>query len=894
MTTDKPKEILWHHLPLDKVFDEVKSSDKGLSQEEAKKRLEKYGLNELPKKKRLPKLGILFSQFKSVLVYILLIAGFISLAMGERVDSYVIFFAVLINVVVGYVQENKAQNELEKLRQIVVPKARIIRAGIQEEIEAKYLAPGDILVLEAGDKVTADARIISCKELEVNEAVLTGESAPINKEATDLEKGVVLAERRNMVYQGAQVTRGRAKAVIIATALETQIGKIASLLKETEDRATPLQKKLNTFSKHLGMTILVLSFFILILGLISGRDFITMFNTAVAVAVSAIPEGLAVAVTVILAIGMRNILKKQALVRKLVAAETLGSTTVICTDKTGTITEGEMRVTQIVTDSYNIDVSLNPSQAAAAGIKEVWQLLKISMLCNDAVIQNEDKELRNWQIIGSSTEKALLLAGAQIGIKRKDLEKENPRLDEIVFQSDRKYMMTLNKFDGKQNLVLVKGAPEIILESSGQVLIGEKPVKIYSDKRKELQNKYEALSKNGLRTLAFAYKPVSSNTKELDNMPDVLTDLIMVGFVGIKDPLRADVKETLEAIKRAGLQSVIITGDNKITAKAIASELGIETNDKTILDGEQMLKMNDQELTEKVKDIKIYARVMPKDKLRIVHAWQKRGAVVAMTGDGINDAPALKKADIGIALGSGTEVAKETADLVLLNDSFSTIVAAIEQGRIIYDNIKKVILYLLSDCFTEVIVVFGSLFFGLPLPLLPTQILWVNLVDDTAPALALTIDPEEKEVMNEPPQEKEKPILDFERRLLIGVISFVTASFILAAFYYFWYIFNNLELARTVSFTILGLSTLLYVFSCRSLRHSIFHHQFFQNKHLISAVFLGIIMQLAAIYLPPLQHVFKTVPLGWNEWTIVLGACACIIIIIELIKWIFIARHKHS
>jgi len=886
----KTTEILWHYLPIEQVLKQVNSTEDGLDKEEIKIRQEQNGLNELPKKKRLSKLNILFYQFKSVLIYILVIAGFISIAMGERVDSYVIFVAVIINVIVGYIQESKAQNELEKLRQIVVPKAKVFREGIEEEIEAKFLVLGDILVLEPGDKVSADARIITCNELEINESALTGESAPINKEINELEKGIVLAERKNMVYQGTQIIRGRGRAVVIATALKTQLGRIAKLLKEIKEEATPLQKKLNIFSRQLGLIILFLGFVLLALGLISGVDFVIMFNVAVALVVAAIPEGLAVAVTVILAIGMRNILKKQGLVRKLVAAETLGSTTVICTDKTGTITEGEMRVTRIVTDSYNIDVGLNPMQIANTGIKEGWMLLKIGMLCNDAVIQNEDQELKSWQIFGSSTEKALLLAGAQVGIKKMELEKENPRLDEIIFESARKYMFTLHKFDSNYNMVLVKGAPEILLKASSQVLIGERPTKIYSDKRKELEAKFTFLSKEGLRTLAFGYKLVSGNIKKLDEN-EVLKNLVIVGFAGIKDPLRAEVKETLAAAQRAGVKSVIITGDNKITAKAIAKELGIECNDETVMDGEQLLKLNDEQLAEKIQDIKIYARVMPQDKLRIVEAWQKKGAVVAMTGDGINDAPALKKADIGVALGSGTEVAKETADLVLLNNAYSTLVAAIGEGRIIYDNIKKVILYLLSDSFSEIIIIFGSLMLGWPLPLLPAQILWINLVTDGFPNMALTLEPGEKEIMNESPQERNKPILDTERKLLIGIISGITAVANLGIFYFFWKIFDDIALARSVVFVSLGIDSLFYVFSCRSLRHSIFHSHFFSNKYLLLAVGLGALLQISAVYLPIFQNVLQTVPLKLYEWSVVLAISLTVIIIIEIIKWIFIRKN---
>jgi len=889
---EKTKEILWHHLPLGQVFEEVESSAQGLENLEAKKRQEKYGLNELPKQEKFSQGQVLLAQFKSVLVYILLVAGLISLIMGDRIDAYVIFLAVLINVIVGYIQENKAQKALEKLRRIVVPKAKVIRGGREEEIESKNLVSGDILVLEAGDKVSADARLIMAREIEINEATLTGESKPIDKEIKDMEKGVVLAERRNMVYQGTQVTKGHGLAVVVAIALKTQLGRIASLLKETEDAATPLQRRLNVFSRQLAMAILFISLLILILGLLTGRPFITMFNTAVALAVAAIPEGLAVAVTVILTIGMRKILKRKALVRKLIAAETLGSTTVICTDKTGTITKGEMRVSQIITDSYRVDVGLNPLPTANASITEVWQLLKIGMLCNDARLQHEAEDLNDLVIIGSSTDRALILAGRQLFLKKSDLEKQSPRLDELVFTSERKFMATLHQFDGQNNIILIKGSPEILLKASSAVLVGDRPMKIYSDKRKTLQNKYQELNKNGLRTLGLGYKLVARGADSFRGLSEVLQDLVLVGFAGISDPLRPDVKETLAATKRAGLQTVIITGDNIMTAKAIAKELNIAVTERTILDGEQLLKINDEELKKVVKDIKIYARVMPQDKLRIVQAWQNQGAVVAMTGDGINDAPALKKADIGVALGSGTEVARETADLVLLDDSFSTLVAAIEQGRIIYDNIKKVILYLLSDSFSEVILIFGSLILGWPLPLMPVQILWINLVTDGFPNLALTVEPGEPEIMKERPPERHKPILDTERKTLIIIISSVTALANLAIFYYFWKVVGDLALARTVVFASLGIDSLLYVFSCRSMRHSIFNTYFFSNRYLLLAVMIGALVQLSAIYLPFLQTVLQTKALHLLEWLLILTVSLGVIFIIEIVKWLFIPHHR--
>ncbi|PIT90475.1 MAG: ATPase [Candidatus Komeilibacteria bacterium CG10_big_fil_rev_8_21_14_0_10_41_13] len=882
-----------HSLSIKQVFEQQKTSFFGLTEEEAEKRLRNFGLNELPKEKPLSSLQIFFLQFKSTLVYILIIAGLISLALGEEVDAYVIFLAVLINVVVGFIQENKAQNALNKLKELVILEAKVIRQDLTKIVRANGLVPGDIIVLEAGDKITADARLIEAKELETSEAALSGESQSIKKQVEKLDRGVVLAERSNMVYTGTVVLKGRAKAVVVATGEKTQLGQIAGMIKDIKEEQTPLQKKLSKFSLNLGVIILVLSFVILITGLFTGESFLVMFNTAVAVAVAAIPEGLVVAVTVILALGMKSLLKKQTLVRKLVAAETLGSTTVICTDKTGTLTEGEMRVTEVVTDSDGLDLINESQKIIKQSLGESFLLMQIAMLCNDATIQNENSDLKNWQILGSSTEKALLLAGAQIGLKKSSLNEKYPRLDEVPFDSERKFMATLHRHDG-HNIVYLKGAPEIMLEKSNFVLQDDKEVKIYSDKRKELKSKYERLSRQGLRVLGFAYLKTPKDFQEIKiNRPEeYLENLVLVGFVGIKDPLRPMVKETLESTAKAGIKSVIITGDNVMTARAIAEELGIKVDEQNLATGKDLIRWDDKELARKVKKIKIYARVTPNDKLRIVKAWQSHDEVVAMTGDGVNDAPALKQADVGIALGSGSAVTKETADLVLLDNGYHIILAAVERGRVIYDNIKKVVLYLLSDSFSEVILIFLSLFFGLPLPLIPVQILWINLVTDGFPHMALTLEPEEKEVMDEPPQELNKPILDFERKLLIAVISLVTAFTSLGLFYFFWKVMDDLELARTVTFASLGIDSLLYVFSCRTLRHSIFHSHFFRNRYLLVAVAMGAVLQLAAIYLPLFQNLLRTVPLGWMEWSVVLSVSGLVILLIEMIKWIFIVRHK--
>ncbi|MBT3690425.1 HAD-IC family P-type ATPase [bacterium] len=887
------KEILWHNLTSEEALNKLKGNVLGLTSEDAKRLKVRYGLNSLPSKHKLTKIEIVINQFKSVLAYVLIIAGFLSFMLGEIIDASVIFTAVLINVIVGFIQENKAQNALEKLRKLVNPEVKVLRDNTAQIILAKDLVPGDVILLEAGDKVSADARLLEVQDITTMEAALTGEPETITKSIDVLDKGKVLAERSNMVFQGTTITEGRGQALVVATGINTELGKIAKLVKDTKEEDTPLQKKLNVFSRHLSLTILGLSIVLFGFGILRGNSILIMFNTAVAVAVAAIPEGLVVAVTVILAIGMQKILRKRALVRKLVAAETLGSTTVICTDKTGTLTVGEMRVARIVTNSYDCNLSTDLPKLTKAGKSEIYNLVKIGVLCNDAVVQEEGQELRDYKVLGSGTEKALLLAGVQLGLKKNELEKKYLRIDEILFDSSKKYMATLNNEEAGKKNIYFKGAPELLLAAASHVQVNDRNEKLTQGMRRELEKKYENLSKSGLRVLGFGYREVRKDTTTIKLYEKALEKIVLVGFVGINDPLRPDVKAALEATKKAGLKTVIITGDNKLTAKAIAQELDINVDDESILEGSQLAKMDDQQLLEKVRSIKIYARVTPEDKLRIVNAWQASGEVVAMTGDGINDAPALKKADIGIALGSGTDVAKGAASLILLDNNFQVINNAIEQGRVIYDNIKKVILYLLSDSFSEIVIIFGSLFMGLPIPLVPAQILWINLVTDGFPDMALTIEPGEKEVMKEMPQERNKPILDAERKLLILVISIVTGVTSLALFYYYVKVVGDIELGRTVVFATLGIDSLLYVFSCRTLRHSIFHSHFFKNPYLLIAVGFGAILQVAAIYVPFLQKVLKTVSLGLYEWGIVLSVSFTVIIIIEIIKWIYIVRHKN-
>lgn len=880
----------WHALSQDKILGIQKTSLNGLDIKEVKDRQRRFGLNQLPTKKKLNSLVVFLNQFKNPLIYILVVAAVVSFILGHQVDSGVILAAVVVNTLVGWLQENKAKNALLKLSQAVVVKARVRRAGVEQELEAKELVPGDIVVLEAGDKIPADCRLLAAKNVLLNEAALTGESWEVEKVSKVLDKDTSLADRLNMLYMGTVMTAGKVEAVVVSTGLATEIGRIASLLKTIEEDSTPLQQRLGKLSKQIGVAVLAIALFILVFGVWHDYPFFTMFEMAVAVAVSAIPEGMIVALTVVLAIGMQKILKHQGLVKKLAAAEALGSTTVICTDKTGTLTSGEMRVTEIITNDWHFDTLDNISiEQAKQGWDNIIDVLQIGVLCNEAVIEHQTASLKHVKIFGNMTERALLMAGLNFGLHRDALLKDSPQLDILPFDSSKKYMATLHKVKGRE-VMYIKGAPEKIIDRASFFLSHHKKKELKDKKKEELVNKFEKLSRQGLRILAVAYKKMEAGSKIIKE--EDISDLIFVGFIGMKDPIREGVKEAIQVCFDAGLKVVMITGDHKLTAKTIAKEVGLDVDKASVVTGDYLKDLTDKDFYDQVGGISVYARANPADKLRIIEAWQQQNEVVAMTGDGVNDAPALTKANIGVAMGSGTEVAKGAADLVILDDHFSTIVAAIQEGRVIYDNIKKVILYLMSDSLAEVIIILFALIIGWPLPLLATQILWINIVDDGLPGMALTLDPGDPHVMKEKPTKITKGVLNTEHKLLILLISLITAVSTLAIFYYFWKTTGNEALARTAAFTGLAISTLMYVFSCRSLRHDFIDSIKIKNWYLVGSVLIGLSLQLLAVYMPFFQNVFHTVSLGLREWVAIILQGFLIIAVVEFVKGLYLVRFR--
>jgi P-type Ca2+ transporter type 2C len=876
--------IFWYNLSKEAAIENLKSDPTGLTSIDVENRAKESGKNELPSDKKLTGLRIFLRQFKNVLMYILLAAALISLALSEFVDFGIIVAAILINTIVGFIQENKAENALSKLRQTVVLDSKVIRDGQVQVINSVDLVPGDIILLEAGDQVPADARLLEVNNFQTSEALLTGESSAVVKViealSEDKSKKTLVAEQKNMVFKGSLVVEGKGKALVTGIGLETEVGKIANLLKTTKDEETPLQKQLSEFSKKLGLAVLLLAAVIVVIGVIQGKDFWEIFLVSVAVSVSAIPEGLLVAITVILIVGMQRILQKKALVRKLVAAETLGSTSIICVDKTGTLTEGSMHVERVFTLDEEVDLTKQKEYRELVLSDTLKELITYTALCNNAIVENPTDPTDDWKLIGSPTEKAILGAALRFNVSIENLKEKFPRLDEVPFDSFNKMMTTTHQYEGGE-LEIRKGAPEKILQICKKYRKGNKNHEMSEETKVLIEKTFVKYSVLGYRLIASCYKQGQ--------------EYVFLGLFIIRDPIRPSVKETIKLAKRAGLQTIMITGDHSLTARSIAKEIGLKVGRDSVITGEELNELSEDELIQKIKNIKVYARVTPTHKLRIVSAWQKLGHVVAMTGDGVNDAPALKAADIGVAVGNASDVTKETADLILLDSNFSVMIEAIRQGRIIFVNIKKVIVYLLADSFSEVILVLGSLMMGLPLPITAAQILWINLITDGFPAAALTVEKSHDDVMKEKPRPKKAKILDPEMRTLIFIIGIVTDFVLLALF---WKLYHSnlfeIEYIRTIMFAALGLDSLLYVFSCKSLHHSVLKAKIWENKYLLLAVGFGLLLQLVALYVPFFRDLFNFRMLGVAEWTLIIILAVFQLFLIELTKYFFSKKQKKS
>ncbi len=875
--------MTWYRKEIKEVLKELKvDSELGLTEEEAGLRLKQYGPNELGEETESKFLSKLIAQFSDFLVIILVIAAVISMIVGESKDAIVILAIVILNAILGIYQEGKAEKALEALKQMAAPNAKVIRAGKTIRIPANSLTPGDIVLLDAGDIVPADLRLIESANLKIEEASLTGESVPVEKRADSIyEKEVALGDRYNIAYTSTIVSYGRGKGIVVGTGHKTEIGKIASMIQSFEEEATPLQRKLNDLGKVLGITTIAICIIVFAMGLIQRRPALEMLMVAISLAVAAIPEGLPAIVTIVLAIGMNRMVKRHAIVKKLLAVETLGCTTVICSDKTGTLTQNEMTVTNLYVDNKKFDVTgigyepkgeinLKTNTISPNSMPILKTLLSIAVLTNDAKLE-QDKGL--YKVIGDPTEGALVTLAAKANIQREEINKSYPRVDEIPFDSDRKMMTTFHSnFTENKTVSFTKGAPDIIIDRCKYIKAGDKVLPLSDESKKDILGINSEFARDALRVLAFSYKEYETLPKEKD--PDKIeSDMIFVGLVGMIDPPRKEAKEAIRQCEDAGINTIMITGDYKETAYAIAKDLGMVEKEEQAITGAELNNISDEELNIKVKNTRVFARVAPEHKVRIVSALKANGNIVAMTGDGVNDALALKKSDIGLAMGiTGTDVAKNTADIILTDDNFASIVAAVKEGRTIYDNIKKFVLFLLSCNIGEILLVFISILLNLPLPLIPIQLLWLNLVTDSFPALALGVENGEPDIMKQKPRDPNEAILNKEVMLGIAIQSTMIAIVSLLA--YLWginkFTYNNIEKARTIALVTLIMAELFRVFSIRSSKYTLIKIGILSNIKLIQGVAFSFILTLIIIYLPSLNPVFSTFPLGLNEWKIIL------------------------
>ena len=852
----------------------------GLTQAQAAKRLEEFGLNLLKEGKPSSPLEIFLGQFQDFIVWVLIVAALISGFLREWVDALAIIGIVILNAILGFIQEYRAERSLAALKKLSSPTSKVIRDSRRIVIPSQELVPGDLIELEAGDNVPADSRLIYVTgNFTAQEASLTGESVSVAKTSALLSEGQVpLADRANMVYMGTSVSSGKAQALVVATGMNTELGKICGMIQGIEKETTPLQKKLEEFGKWIVYLCFVLVGLVFLLGLLRGVKAMDMFLTAVSLAVAAIPEGLPTVVTIALALGVQRMVKRHALIRKLPSVETLGCATVICSDKTGTLTKNEMTVQAVYSGGRFFEVTgsgyepkgeilfentaINP-----VDFPDLRQALSCSVLCNGSELTKTNAK---YSIIGDPTEGALLVCAAKAGLVKSALEQEYTFVEEIPFDSVRKKMTLIRDHKGVL-VVFVKGAPDVLLGDCTGIQENGRIREINNADREKILKENTGLANQAMRVLGFAYKT-------LDKAQDkyvagaVEQGLVFLGLTAMSDPAREEVKQAIQACKTAGIKTVMITGDHKNTAIAIAKQLGFFDKDSLALTGEELDKLSDDDFYAKIEHIPVYARVSPEHKLRIVQMWRKHKEVVAMTGDGVNDAPAVKEADIGVAMGiTGTDVTKEVSDMVITDDNFASIVAAIEEGRGIYDNIKKFVHYLLSCNSGEILVMFVSSLVGWPVPLLPVQILWVNLVTDGLPALALGVDPVEPGIMKRPPRKSDEPVVTKQRAFLMLVQGAFIAFCSLAAFsFVLFFEKEGIERARTACFIVLSCSQLFHSFNCRSMTESLFKIGVFTNKKLIMANFVSFLMQMAVVYLPFLQVVFKTRPLGVLDWALVL------------------------
>ncbi|MCY6371904.1 calcium-translocating P-type ATPase, PMCA-type [Clostridium ganghwense] len=826
---------------------------KGLSSEELEKRKKKFGDNKLASQKKQTLLQLFIAQINDVLIYILVAAAVISALVGETSDAIIIAVVIVLNAVIGIIQESKAEHSLEALKTLSTPKAIVKRDGELTEISSEDIVPGDIIIIDAGRYIPCDLRLIETANLKIEESALTGESVPVDKSSSLIleDKNIPLGDQKNMAFMSTLVSHGRGVGVAVATGMNTEIGKVASLLKESKKELTPLQKKLEQLGKILGIGALGVCAIIFIIGLLQKRDLFEMFLTAISLAVAAVPEGLPAIVTIVLALGVQRMIKENAIIRKLPAVETLGSVNIVCSDKTGTLTQNKMTVTKFFADKFLGNIE-------KLDINNLTHKLLIEnlILCNDATYSENNKT-------GDPTEIALLDAGIKFNLFKDELEKIHSRINEVPFDSDRKLMTTVNKYND-EFYVMTKGAVDNLIKICDNIYLNGKVVPLTQEIKTSFLDAAASMSKEALRVLGAAYKKVSNAHVEIDNLENNLT---LIGLVGMIDPPRLEVKDSIAECKKAGISTVMITGDHKATAFAIAKSLDITQDENETISGVDLDGISQEELNKKIDNLKVFARVSPEHKVKIVKAFKSKGNIVSMTGDGVNDAPSLKIADIGVAMGiTGTDVAKGASDMILTDDNFSTIVSAIEEGRNIYNNIKKSILFLLSCNLGELIAIFIAILLGWSSPLRSIHILWINLVTDSLPALALGIDPKDKSVMDEKPRSPKENIFTGSvmylalNALLIGALTLIAFQIGMTKYS------GSLMHAQTMAFMVMSISELVHSLNMRSKDKSIFKIGFFTNRALVISILLGILLQNIILFIPALRNVFKVYFLNAYDW----------------------------
>jgi len=892
----------WHSMESARVLKDLNTDlHTGLSDDEVKSRLEKYGYNELKKEEGVSPFTLFINQFKNILIIILLIATVLSALVGETFDAALILVIVVFCAVLGFIQEYRAERALEALKKMLSPTITVLRGGREEEIPSKDLVPGDILLLEAGDKIPTDARLIENHSLRCDEAPLTGESVPVGKDIKPLPENIRVNDKRNMVFTGTTVTYGRGKAVVTSTGMDTEFGKIAEEVMAVETEKTPLEKRTDEIGKWLGIISFGICFLVAavsVLRVILGGgkiDFafiVTMVMFAVSLAVAAVPEALAAIVTGALAIGMHQMAKRNALVRKMPAVETLGCTTVICSDKTGTLTRGEMTVRKIFTGGRAIEVTgtgyepkgeFKGSEIDIKNNRPLQLLLQGGLLCSDAIL--EEKEGK-WIIKGDPTEGAMVVAAVKAGFHETEMRLENSRIEELPFSSERKRMTTIHQMEDGKKTAFMKGAPEVVLDKCSHILSDGEIRELGEKAKSEILKANEEMAQAALRVLGFAYRECSDEIQCTEE--DLEHQMVFVGLAGMMDPPRGEAIEAIGVCKHVGIRSIMITGDHRLTAVAIAKEMGIFKDGDKVLTGEELEGMSEEELGKIVDKVTVYARVSPMDKLKIVKAWKARGEVVAMTGDGVNDAPALKHADIGVAMGiTGTEVTKEASDMVLSDDNFATIVKAIERGRWIYDNIKKYLTYLLRCNITEVVVIGGVVLISGPeyLPLLAAAILYINLVTDGLPALALGIAPPDPDIMERPPRDPKESVFSWDVRAFILLALFIEIPFFFFLFYHELY---DITHARTETFFLFIIIELIIALNFRSMRYSVFKSP--PHMWLVLSIVSQIILTALLIQIPSIRDSFGIIKPSATDIGIILAFGVIVFISMEVVKAVLRAK----